>query len=53
MSPRKRRFYVAPGKIGDWCGDTAGVGTAKDRNKGIAQGIKTPRTTPSSAAVLS
>ncbi|MCA9975394.1 MAG: glycosyltransferase family 4 protein, partial [Anaerolineales bacterium] len=40
MSPRKLSFYVALEKIGDWCGDATIVVTAKDRDKGVAQGIK-------------
>lgn len=40
MSPRKLRFYVALEKIGDWCGHETIVVAAKDREKGVAQGIK-------------
>lgn len=40
MSPRKLRFYVALEKIGDWCGHETIVVAAKDRQKGVAQGIK-------------
>ncbi len=40
MSPRKLRFYIALEKIGDWCGDEAIVVAARDREKGVAQGIK-------------
>lgn len=40
MSPRKLRFYVALEKIGDWCGHEAIVVTARDREKGVAQGIR-------------
>ena len=40
MSPRQLRLYVTLEKIGDWCGDTAVVVAAKDRDKGLTQGIK-------------
>ncbi len=41
MSPRKLRFYVALEKIGDWCGHAAILVAEKDREKGLAQGIRT------------
>jgi glycosyltransferase involved in cell wall biosynthesis len=40
LSPRKLRFYVALEKLGDWCGHVAILVAEKDREKGLAQGIK-------------